>query len=159
MHIYNPNTDPTLPLLGSLRSRVLLLQNFPSAGDGAGPYGVAWDGAQMVLEDLWIIPDVYHLAEKWTAVREAFERVATEPRGSNAHLFLSHLSASVGVLPIEAAAGPMNRTIAGINDMVGQWLRDFEHEDVTGAGIVIIDFPGKKLIDAVLAWNEPLKKA
>jgi 1-phosphatidylinositol phosphodiesterase len=61
------------------------------------------------------------------------------------------------VLPIEAAAGPMNRTIEGINDVTGQWLDDFGGGgDVLRTGIVIADFPGKKLIESVLAWNEPL---
>ncbi|KAF7564106.1 hypothetical protein G7046_g43 [Stylonectria norvegica] len=146
-------TSP-LPSLGSLRSKIFLLQEFP-ADDG--PYGLEWDGKQMQLEDYWIIPDVYHLADKWSAIRNALELAATAPH-DNSVLYLAHVSAAVGVLPIEAAAGPMNRTIAGMNDMTGQWLEDFEDvQDATRTGVVIVDFPGWKLVDVIIRWNEPLK--
>ncbi|KFH43042.1 1-phosphatidylinositol phosphodiesterase-like protein [Hapsidospora chrysogenum ATCC 11550] len=166
----NPDTSPgakrhlalydregPIPTLGALRSRIFLLQNFKSEYDT--PYGLAWDGDQMVLEDLWIIPDIYHLADKWTAIRDALEDAATSP-DDNSRLHLAHTSASVGVLPIEAAAGPRNRSVVGMNDMTGQWLHDVFPETGQGSrtGVVIFDFPGKKLIDAVLRWNEPLER-
>ncbi|KAL6359265.1 hypothetical protein LRP88_06685 [Fusarium phalaenopsidis] len=154
-HLYNYSSTEPLPLLGDLRSKIFVLQNFP---DKEGPYGVKWEGSQMILEDLWIIPDVYHLSEKWTAIRTALELAATA-RHDNKALYLAHLSASVGVKPIEAAAGPMNRTISGMNDMTGQWIEDFEgNPEATRTGIVIIDFPGQKLIDAIIRWNRPLEK-
>ncbi|KAH7324629.1 phospholipase C [Stachybotrys elegans] len=154
LRLYDPAAGEPLPTLGALRSGVFLLQNFKAPSGAA--YGLAWEGPQMALQDMWIIPDVYHLADKWTAVRTSLERATTEP-DDNSRLYLSHLSASVGVLPIEAAAGPLNRTVDGINDLTGQWLRDFEHsEEAVRTGIVIMDFPGKELVDAVLAWNAPL---
>ncbi|KAF4979743.1 hypothetical protein FZEAL_4100 [Fusarium zealandicum] len=154
-HLYSYSPLKPLPKLGDIRSKIFMLQQFPAK---LGPYGVKWDGPQMVLEDLWIIPDVYHLSEKWTAIREALELAATSAF-DNKLLYVAHVSASVGVLPIEAAAGPMNRTIAGMNDMTGQWIQDFEdNPDTTRTGIVIIDFPGRKLIDAILRWNKRLKK-
>lgn len=141
-----------LPTLGALRSKVFLLQDFRAEG---GPYGLAWDGPRMALEDKWIIPDVYHLADKWTAIRTALERAATAPLSDNSLLYLAHVSASVGVLPIEAAAGPRNRSVTGMNDMTGQWLLDFvASADAARAGIVIFDFPGQRAIEAVLAWND-----
>ncbi|KAI5459762.1 PLC-like phosphodiesterase [Mariannaea sp. PMI_226] len=151
-HVYN-STAP-LPSLGNLRNRIFILQQFP---DQHGPYGVEWEGKQMKLEDLWIIPDIYHLADKWTAIRNALELAATAAH-DNSVLYLAHISASVGVLPIEAAAGPLNRTVSGMNDMTGQWIEDFEdNPDTSRTGIVILDFPGRRLIDAILRWNEPLK--
>ncbi|KAF4468861.1 1-phosphatidylinositol phosphodiesterase precursor [Fusarium albosuccineum] len=154
-HLYNYSSSQSLPTLGEIRSKIFVLENFRNK---LGPYGVKWDGPQMILEDLWIIPDVYHLSEKWTAIREALELAATAPH-DNKVLYLAHLSASVGVLPIEAAAGPMNRTISGMNDMTGQWIEDFEgNPDATRTGIIIIDFPGQRLIDAILRWNKPLMK-
>ena len=153
-HLYLYDRVAPLPTLGDLRGKVFLLQEFKTAG--GTPYGLAWDGDQMVLEDYWIIPDVYHLADKWTAIRSALEDAA-QASPDNGALYLSHTSASVGVLPIEAAAGPLNRTMAGMNDMTGQWLRDFGGVDgAARTGVVIFDFPGKSLIDAVLRWNEPL---
>ncbi|KGQ03645.1 1-phosphatidylinositol phosphodiesterase [Beauveria bassiana D1-5] len=149
MHDWDPAAP--LPALGHLRSRVLVLQDFPADRDGpANKYGVAWDGEQMVLEDRWIVPDVHHLRDKWTAIREALERAASDVQDNKA-LYLSHISASVGVLPIEAAAGPKNGSVVGMNDETGRWL---ENGDQTGrTGIVIFDFPGKRAIEAVLARN------
>lgn len=155
LHLYNRTTP--IPTLGELRSKIFILQQFDDPT--GGPYGMAWDGPQMALEDYWIVPDIYHLAEKWTAIRDALEMAALAAPHDNDLLYLAHLSASVGVLPIEAAAGPLNRTVSGMNDMTGQWLIDFEHdEEVSRTGIVIIDFPGKELIDIILRWNKLLLK-
>lgn len=154
-HLHHYNSTAPLPTLGELRSKIYILQNFGARG---GPYGMRWEGPQMALEDYWIIPDVYHLSEKWTAIRQALEVAATTEL-DNKLLYLAHLSASIGVLPIEAAAGPQNRTVTGMNDMTGQWLEDFEEVDeATRVGIIIIDFPGKRLIDAILRWNRPFWK-
>ena len=154
-HFYLYDRKTPIPTLGALRSKIFILQEFDSPDKG--PYGLEWDGPQMVLEDLWIIPDVYHLSEKWTAIREALELAGTKPRDNSA-LYLAHVSASVGVLPIEAAAGPMNRTVTGMNDMTGQWLEDFEDEPgYARTGVVILDFPGKRLVDVILRWNAKLK--
>lgn len=154
LHLYD-RVGP-IPTLGDLRSKIFLLQNFKT--EGGKPYGLAWEGSQMVLEDYWIIPDIYHLADKWTAIRDALEDAATAA-DDNTRLYLAHTSASVGVLPIEAAAGPLNRTVVGMNDMTGQWLQDFAGvEGVSKTGVVIMDFPGKKLIDVVLQWNKPLMR-
>ncbi|KAM3507529.1 hypothetical protein MY10362_001732 [Beauveria mimosiformis] len=150
MHDWDPAAP--LPALGDLRSKVLVLQDFPADRDGpANKYGVAWDDAkQMVLEDRWIVPDVEHLRDKWDAIREALERAAGDVQDNRA-LYLSHISASVGVLPIEAAAGPKNGSVVGMNDETGLWL---ENGDQTGrTGVVIFDFPGKRAIEAVLARN------
>ncbi|CAG2015071.1 unnamed protein product [Fusarium graminearum] len=154
--LYNYSATAPLPTIGELRSKIFVLENFPARH--GGPYGPKWEGPQMVLEDKWIIPDIYHLSDKWTAIRDALELAATAPL-DNKILYLAHISASVGVLPIEAAAGPMNRTVTGMNDMTGQWIKDFEdNPDTSRTGIIIIDFPGKKFIEAILRWNNSLKK-
>ncbi|RFU77490.1 1-phosphatidylinositol phosphodiesterase precursor [Trichoderma arundinaceum] len=155
-HIHKYDFAAPIPTLGELRSKIFILQNFDARD---GPYGLRWEGPEMVLEDLWVIPDVYHLSEKWTAIRDALEYAALAP-DDNRFLYLAHTSASVGVLPIEAAAGPMNRTIPGMNDMTGQYLEDASgNDDLARIGVVIIDFPGRKLIKTILNWNVWLRKA
>ena len=152
-HLHPHDPLAPLPALGTLRSRVLILQDF-SAHPSSPPYGPAWDGPLMALEDFWIVVDIYHLADKWTAIREALEAAAQAPL-DNTVLFAAHVSASVGVLPVEAAAGPLNRTVVGMNDMTGQWVEDFAAvEGVTRTGVVIFDFPGQRAIQAVLDWNK-----
>lgn len=154
-HMYAWDPAAPLPTLGRLRSKIFVLQDFPADGGGpANKYGIAWEGDQMVLEDLYSIPDVAHLADKWAAIRDALAKAAAD-RLDNKALYLAHLSASVGVLPIEAAAGPKNGTVVGMNDETGRWL---EAGDQTGrTGVVIFDFPGKRGIDAVLARNAAYK--
>ncbi|PHH81227.1 hypothetical protein CDD82_1241 [Ophiocordyceps australis] len=172
-HIYAPkassgpaNASFPIPELGALRSRILLLQDFPAA---AGPaiYGPAWDGPQMALEDDWITMDLFHLADKWVSIRNALVNAAMDlspTNASSAHpplsrLFLAHISASVGVLPIAAAAGPKDLDITGLNDMTGQFLEYFgSFADVRGVGIVIFDFPGSKAIRAVVDMNKAPQK-
>jgi len=144
--------------------------------------GSSGGGDDMILEDLWIIPSMKQLYMKWEAVENALTRAA-EAGDSNEALYVSHLSASVGVLPIQAAAGWKNGTIAGINDQAGTWLakqrrgssnmgiraRHGDHdsneeddEEEKGelhygkTGVVIIDFPGEELVDAILERNSGL---
>lgn len=156
-HIYAFNETAPLPTLGSLRSKIWILQNFPAASGDPNQYGLAWEGKQMILEDDYIVKDVAHLYLKWQAIEAALQKSSADlPTDNNTALYLAHVSASVGVLPIEAAAGPRNRTVQGMNDMTGQWLEEYEVDDKYGsrAGIVILDFPGKRLIDAILLRNE-----
>lgn len=153
MYVFDPAAP--LPTLADLRSKIFVLQNFPSDNNGPGnKYGIAWEGDQMVLEDLWIVPDVYHLKDKWAAIKAALIKAAADKQDNKA-LYLAHISASVGVLPIEAAAGPKNKTVVGMNDETGRWLGAGDHSGRTG--VVIFDFPGKKGIEAVLARNKAFK--
>lgn len=173
---WKPDPSAPLPTLGALRGKIFLLQNF-KAPEG-GPYGLVWEGDGMVLEDLWIIPSVDHLYMKWEAIEKALVRAA-EAGDDNGALHLAHLSASIGVLPIEAAAGPRNGTIVGMNDETGRWLgrqavwngnealrpRHGGHGGQGGkkiethygkTGVVIMDFPGRELVDAILERNSGL---
>jgi 1-phosphatidylinositol phosphodiesterase len=155
-HFHKPEALKPYPTLGELRGKIFLLQNFPSALEG--PYGIIWESKDMVLEDLWIIPSVDHLWMKWDAIEEALKRAATAEEDNQA-LHLSHLSAAVGLLPIEAAAGPLNGTVFGMNDRTGDWLtRQVRRGDkyYGKTGVVIVDFPGQKIVDAILERNAGL---
>ncbi|KAL2204757.1 phospholipase C [Sarocladium strictum] len=153
-HLYlHNNTDTsktaTIPTLGDLRSKIFLLQNFKAPSGKS--YGLTWSGPQMQLEDFWIMPDASFLPQKWEAIHKAI-KLANDTPLNNELLYLAHISASVGVLPIEAAAGTADGKVDGMNDVTGSWLEENVDEAVR-TGIVIFDFPGKKAIDAVLSWN------
>ncbi|QUC20774.1 uncharacterized protein UV8b_05015 [Ustilaginoidea virens] len=145
-----------IPTLGELRSKVFLLQDWSDRARRR-TYGLRWDGPQMVLEDQWKVPDMGHLHRKWEAVEAALGRANADAL-DNRHLYLAHVSASVGVLPIEAAAG--GRTVAarpeGLNDMTGRWVEGRWRGGLR-TGIVIFDFPGKRAIEGVLRWNHHLE--
>ncbi|SPO05835.1 related to 1-phosphatidylinositol phosphodiesterase precursor [Cephalotrichum gorgonifer] len=160
-HLFQPETPSDssslpaqsnfLPTLGAMRGKILLLQNFSSE---EGPYGLSWDSPLMELEDLWVIPSAGHLGEKWDAIEGALD-LARESPDDNSALYVAHLSAAVGVLPIEAAAGPRTRKeIRGMNDRTGEWV---EEGPGGRTGVVIIDFPGSKLVNAVIRRNDGLK--
>lgn len=156
-HFHTFNYSSPLPTIGSLRSKIFILQNFPST-ISPNHYGIAWEADQMALEDDWIVPDVYHLPEKWAAIKSALEQASTDIQ-DNKKLYLAHVSASVGVLPIEAAAGPKNRTATGMNDETGRWLEKYDHDAKYGGrtGVVILDFPGQRLIKDILQRNKHFK--
>ncbi|KAH8714540.1 phospholipase C [Ilyonectria robusta] len=153
-HFFNYVQDAPLPMLGDLRSKIFIIQQFP---DEHGLHGLKWRSKQMVLQDYWITPSLFHLADKWSVMRDAIE-LAAAAEHDNSVLYLAHASTAVGVLPIDAAAGTANRTITGMNDMTGQWIEHLENiPEATRTGIVVFDFPGRRLVESVLRWNEPLK--
>lgn len=150
-----PAGSPLLPTMAQLRGRVIVLQEFPSPPGVI--YGVPWTSPHISLEDLWIIVDLEHLEDKWRAIRESLEAAAASPPGLDV-LFLSHLSASVGVTPIEAAAGPLEAVngsmIEGMNDRTGRLLEKVVKDGQQGkTGVIMGDFPGQRLVDAILARN------
>ena len=126
------------------------MQNF---GSEPSEYGIKWESPLLSIEDDWEIPDLYAgLDEKFDSVKEGLMKAANGTKRMDAKLYLSHLSASVGVLPIEAAAGTRNGSVAGINDRTGMWLRGVG-EGIERVGVVILDFPGRELIRQVLGRN------
>ncbi|KAG5982340.1 hypothetical protein E4U55_002031 [Claviceps digitariae] len=171
LFLYNDTSLP-IPTLGQLRSQVFILQNWKADDtissstehatdkqdqDHLLSYGLEWDGPQMILEDRWIIPSPAHLDLKWDAIRPALEKANADPL-DNKHLYLSHISASVGVLPIEAAAGTKNKIYPlGMNDKTGAWVEEHLQGGVR-TGVLAFDFPGQRVIDAVLEWNRHLVK-
>ncbi|CAK7265863.1 hypothetical protein SEPCBS119000_001735 [Sporothrix epigloea] len=199
LYRFNVTEDPlfqtpppsAIPTIGQLRGKILLLQEFPyfpatqsylMAPLNATPwYGIPWELSSSLLqiEDYWQTPDLKHLDNKWDAVRDnlqaaaqnasAAESISAKQGEYASPLFLSHLSASVGVTPIDAAAGPVNCSVAGINDRTGYWLErgDDLARRAAGAaarsghftpvGVVMADFPGRRLIDAILRRNSFFK--
>lgn len=148
-----------VPTMGEMRGRVLVLYEFETVSASAS-YGIPWTSSHIALEDLWIILNPALLEAKWDAVRRNLEAAAVSAEDSDV-LFLSHLSASVGVTPIEAAAGPLeDRTngtvIDGLNERTGKWL---EAKGSTGkTGVIMADFPGQRLVADILKRNAWLMK-
>lgn len=148
-HFYAPPTPgPTVvPTLGSLRGKILILQNF---GEDPAEYGIKWESPLISLEDYWEVPDLAGLDEKWVAIQDHLWAAGNGTEAGDGKLYLSHLSASVGVLPIEAAAGNHNGSVVGMNDRTGEWLKQGNE---ARTGVVIVDFPGQKFVQEVLKRN------
>jgi 1-phosphatidylinositol phosphodiesterase len=150
-HFWKPPTPgpTTIPALGELRGKVFIIQNF---GDNPAPYGICYNSPTLVIEDDYDLDSLADLGSKFTAITENMEAAGNGSVKEDGLLYLSHLSASVGVLPIDAAAGTRNHSVKGENDMVGTWLDGNVGGNGT-TGVVIIDFPGEKLVDAILQRN------
>lgn len=147
-----PRDGRLVPTMREMRSRVLVLYEFETV---SATYGIPWTSSHIELEDMWIILEPALLEAKWDAVRRNLEAAAVSAENSDV-LFLSHLSASVGVTPIEAAAGPLgDRTngtvIDGLNERTGRWLEAEGRTDKTG--VIMADFPGRRLVGSILRRN------
>ncbi|KHN97585.1 Phosphatidylinositol-specific phospholipase [Metarhizium album ARSEF 1941] len=146
------SSSKPIPNLGQLRCKIFLLQDFKCAKGKT--YGLTWDGPQMVLEDKFAIHGERRLAIKWTAVALALQRANQDPLDDE-RLYVTHNSAAIGVLPIQAAAGVLDKVQVGMNQRTGKWLdANVNDERSRRTGIVVFDFPGKKPIESVLAWNK-----
>jgi 1-phosphatidylinositol phosphodiesterase len=149
-----PTPGPTsVPTLGELRNKILIIQNF---GPNPAPYGIKYESPLLVIEDDYALSGFGDMDTKFTLIEENLMAAANSSAWNGGKgdglLYLTHVSASVGVLPIEAAAGNLNGSITGLNDRTGTWLHD--HVDGNGTtGVVILDFPGKDLIEEVLRRN------
>ncbi|TVY44169.1 1-phosphatidylinositol phosphodiesterase [Lachnellula occidentalis] len=144
-----PQPGPTsFPTLGDVRNKVLILQNF---GSEPAEYGIKWESPLLALEDDYDIPDLYAgLDSKFQNITDSLTAAKAGIESNDGKLYLSHLSASVGVLPIEAAAGTENGSVLGLNDRTGGWLKE---GNGGRTGVVIIDFPGMALVREVLERN------
>jgi 1-phosphatidylinositol phosphodiesterase len=154
-HFWTPPSpgSTTVPALGELRSKILIIQNF---GPVPAPYGIKYESPLFVIEDDYALSGFVDMDSKFAFIEENLLAAANGSAWNNGLgdglVYLTHVSASVGVLPIEVASGPLNRTVTGQNDRTGKWLSD--HVDGNGTtGVVILDFPGKDLIEEVLARN------
>jgi 1-phosphatidylinositol phosphodiesterase len=149
-----PSPGPTsLPTLGELRGKILLIQNF---GSDPAQYGIKYESPLLVIEDDYALTGLGDMDRKFAAIEDnllAAQNGTSWDKGhGDGRVYLTHLSASVGVLPIEAAAGTLDGKMVGMNDRTGEWLGGRVGGNGT-AGVVIMDFPGRELIEEVLARN------
>lgn len=143
-----------MPTLGDLRGKVLILQNF---GSDPAPYGIKYESPLLSIEDDYALSGYPDLDKKFSEIEA---NVVAAANGSswdggrgNGSLYLTHVSASVGVIPIEAAAGTKGGGVVGLNDRVGEWLVAEGGKGIGTTGVVILDFPGHELVEEVLARN------
>lgn len=128
-----------VPTLGEVRGKIVILDDF-----GGGAYGIPW--SSLDLQDDWTVPSIFDIDDKWNKVRAHLDRTNT---GSPSTLYVNFLSgSSVGAFP-NVVAGGVGAT-RGVNDFAIDYLVGAH---VQRAGVVMMDFPGAGLIDAILALN------
>ncbi|WXH34003.1 hypothetical protein WA016_08014 [Myxococcus stipitatus] len=132
-----------VPTLGEVRGRIVVLDDF-----GGGTYGIPWGALD--LQDDWTVSQLADIDDKWNKVRAHLDRTQG---GAPSKLFVNFLSGSSAMAYPRHVAGGINILgidYRGVNDyaidhLVGGWAQR--------AGIMMMDFPGAGLVDAILALN------
>ncbi|WP_141329566.1 phosphatidylinositol-specific phospholipase C domain-containing protein [Myxococcus sp. AB025B] len=132
-----------VPTLGEVRGRIVVLDDF-----AGGAYGIPWGALE--LQDDWTVSQLADIDDKWNKVRAHLDRTQG---GAPSKLFVNFLSgASAMAHPLHVAGGI---NVLGIGY---RGVNDFAIDHLVGgyaqrAGILMMDFPGAGLIDAILALN------
>lgn len=132
-----------VPTLGEVRGKIVIVDDF-----AGGTYGIPWGAVN--LQDDWTVSQLADIDDKWNKVRAHLDRTQG---GSPSTLFINFLSGSSAMAyPLHVAGGIniLGINYRGVNDyaidhLVGGWAQR--------AGIMMMDFPGAGLIDAILALN------
>ncbi|GAA4946226.1 hypothetical protein GCM10023224_32020 [Streptomonospora halophila] len=142
-HLWRPDAGygGRIPTLGEVRGRIVILQDF---GSGHA-YGPRWNGEWTDIQDDYDLPTLFHVPQKWDAARTHFERTAA---GDSDVLYVNHLSASGGALPSSIAYGAL-----GVEGMNSRALDYLAAGGTQRTGVVMADFPGPDLVEAVIARN------
>ena len=162
---YDPHVSghTEIPTLDALRGKILILQDFNS---GPYRYGVVWKGANQRVEDVDYVSSVETVrATKYPPTVANLEAAIQDQSGNR--YYITHLSASgssASTLPIMVAAGlslkiPFTppESYVGMNELIGKYIEAKDATGNTNLGIVIMDFPGARIINRVLQFNAHLR--
>ncbi|WP_255208006.1 phosphatidylinositol-specific phospholipase C [Myxococcus sp. AM009] len=133
-------TGGHVPALGEVRGKIVILDDF-----GGGAYGIPWGGLD--LQDAWTVSTIFDIDDKWSKVRAHLGRTNT---GSPSTLFVNFLSGASALAHPFTVAGGDGMGIRGVNDFA---IDHLVAGHVQRAGLLMMDFPGAGLIDAILALN------
>ncbi|KAL5611649.1 uncharacterized protein BROUX77_001805 [Berkeleyomyces rouxiae] len=140
------NGDISVPTLGGTRGRILILQDFNSE-EGPARYGVPWRSNAMVVSDWKASLGHLWMPLKWHKVKRA---IKAANKASDTRLHITYTSVSFGATPYKTAGGRKGPK-KGINDHLGGLLNT---PAISKTGVVVMDFPGKKLINQIIKKND-----
>ncbi|GAA0536839.1 1-phosphatidylinositol phosphodiesterase [Saccharopolyspora subtropica] len=152
--LYDP-AGGAVPTLGEVRGKVVLavLQNAHGGllpGRGLGQFTAdTWDE---YVQDRYEVPTVFDIDDKWFAVRDHLARTAA---GDPSRMFVNFSSGSSPVAhPNTVACGAPG--IRGVNDYA---LEHLTGQAPSRTGVVLMDFPGAALVNAIIAANPDRRAA
>lgn len=103
---------PNVPTLGSVRGKIVVLQNFGNGSTTAweGWYGLPgnrWTGltSRVSVQNDFQLTTNWDLYDKWVKVKNQLVAAHLQPRGNNQLLFQNWLSGAVGSFPYFVASG------------------------------------------------------
>ncbi|KAL2885214.1 1-phosphatidylinositol phosphodiesterase [Ceratocystis lukuohia] len=149
--VYSKGDDhiTTIPTLGELRGKVFILEDFKTTSPGR--YGLPWTTDTVSSYSRKFSASTLFMDSKWDDIKSHLREA---PSDSSTKLRITHTTASFGVSPINFAA--RNAPKVGMNKHLGDYLSD---ERGACFGIVVIDFPGQKLVKQILLLNEDFRNA
>ena len=173
---WSPSAEPQIPILGEVRGKIVVLQNF----DAAQIYGLAWKNLD--IQDDYNLTSNWGLYDKWTSVKNQLNKANIS---SKKQIVVNFLSGSGGSFPYFVASGKSSpqthaprlltgRTTPGwhsypdfprVGCRIGICSIAFEgtnnlvtaelaKEKLKFTGIVMIDFPGAGLISRIIKLNQ-----
>lgn len=146
--LFVPDQGSSIPKLGDIRGKVLVLRNADFVG-----YGLQYDDpAVMGIQDAFRVyrsskknpfgPGTVSVLEKRRLIRKYLAKSL-----SSSKLILNHLSGSTGLFPIDVA----KRTNPTAYKKMGPW------DGKEPRGVVIMDYPGERLVFRVIKTNFPME--
>ena len=147
-HIWTPPNDKGyMPNLGDVRGKIVIIQNFSDGGSNS-TYGVAW--SLFSMQDEYNVPTIFDIDDKWEKAKEHFVKLNSDKGVGPKWAYMNFLSGtSFGAYPYTVAGGT-GAGIRGVNDYALEYLFKGNAQRV---GVVMMDFPGAGLIDAIIAHN------
>jgi 1-phosphatidylinositol phosphodiesterase len=156
-HLWAPSVNrgqaaPT-PTLGDVRGKIVLAVLNEKFGGPVGAYGLAqfgdWhNGSSTYIQDDYDVPNPGAIATKRDRVRRHLDRTNA---GEADKMYVNFTSgASAFAYPYNVAGGIVGQT--GVNPFLLGYLG--EGAVTTRTGMIMMDFPGGGLIDAIIAFNK-----
>ncbi|CAI9736075.1 1-phosphatidylinositol phosphodiesterase-like [Octopus vulgaris] len=129
----------SIPILGDIRGKIVILQNFPGSA-----YGLNYRGGLFSIEDHWHVPTILgsHIGEKWQHVKRQLD-TSGKDEGSSVIYVTFTSGASSGAYP--------NAVADRINWRLEEYLR--ENKPKKRFGFIAIDFPSSALIEKIIQCN------
>ncbi len=159
--IYNiEKFEGIFPTLGEVRGKIVILQGFPS---GLRIYGIPWN--YLNIQDEYTVYATHDsMNNKWRLIQEHINKANTEyitaqEMNRRTNMYINFTSAvgpaAVAPLPFEVASGfTMGTYIDGMNARLLGNLAPLVHPlSIRRCGIIMMDFPGKGLIDTIIRVN------
>ncbi|KAL5604156.1 hypothetical protein BROUX41_002141 [Berkeleyomyces rouxiae] len=132
------------PTLGALRGKILIVEDFHTSTPGA--LGLPWKSTAFSIPDTKIAFGRHWLNLKWVGMALNLELAN---RAQKNKLHITHTIVSVGASPAKTAGGD-GKEDKGLNYRLGKYLKD---GNVARTGIVVMDFPGKNLVNQIISRN------
>ncbi|CAI9736076.1 1-phosphatidylinositol phosphodiesterase-like [Octopus vulgaris] len=129
----------SIPILGDIRGKIVILQNFPGSA-----YGLNYEGDLFSIEDHWNVPTILgsHIEEKWQHVKCQLD-ISGEDEGSSV-IYVTFTSGTSGGAYPNAVAGHINWQV---EKYVG------ENKPKKRFGIITMDFPSSAMIEKIIQCN------